>query len=55
VDFNGGVEEENETKKHIIQIVKKEQNEMFGLFPPKDRPEARYIMVTLEIVRIHLR
>ena len=34
-------------------MLKKETNEMFGVFPPKDNNDAKIIMTTFEIVRIH--
>ncbi len=39
----------------VSKIIKKEANEMFGVFPPRDAYDSKYIMVSLEILRVHLR
>ncbi|CDW76455.1 UNKNOWN [Stylonychia lemnae] len=58
IDFNvgGGANTgDNETKERALKLLRKEQNELFGLFPPKDKYEAKYIMLIYEITRIHQR
>lgn len=51
IDFNASETDENKEKS--IKLLRKEQNELFGLFPPKDKLESKYIMLVIEITRIH--
>ena len=47
--------EDNEIKAQAKRIIKRESHELFGLFPPKEDIEAKIIMTTFEITRIHQR
>lgn len=38
-----------------MTLIKKEVNEVFGVFPPREAYDPKYIMVSLEILRVHLR
>eukprot|EP00347_Sterkiella_histriomuscorum_P001642 403371239 len=45
----------DESQDRAKKLLKKEINEMFGLFPAKDNLDSRYIMIIFEITRIHQR
>lgn len=34
-------------------LLKKEKEELFGLFPPKEQYDSKLIMVNFELCRIH--
>jgi hypothetical protein len=48
---SGSSESDAETKAN--RLIKREINELFGLFPPKESTDAKYIMVSFELCRIH--
>ena len=45
----------NDHESKANHMIKREINELFGLFPPKDSLDAKYIMVSFELCRIHQR
>ena len=47
----GGQNRDDEATKSL----KKELNDVFGLFPPQNNFEAKYIMISFELSRIHQR
>ncbi len=46
---------EEDAKSKANYMIKKEMQELFGLFPPKSDIDAKVIMTTFEITRIHQR
>jgi hypothetical protein len=46
---------EDDAKSKANYMIKKEMQELFGLFPPKSDIDAKVIMTTFEITRIHQR
>jgi hypothetical protein len=38
-----------------MKLIIKEKGELFGLFPPKDKHDAKIIILLFEITRIHQR
>lgn len=52
-NINFNVNDSDEIKNKSLKLLRKEQSELFGLFPPKDKLESKYIMLCFEITRIH--
>jgi hypothetical protein len=48
-------QEIEEAAEQLIKLIRKESNELYGLFPPKKALDQRLIMIMFEISRIHQR
>ena len=44
--------QDQETDEKALKLLRKEQSELFGLLPPKENLDAKYIMLCFEICRL---
>ena len=49
------LKEEDDPSDYIKKMLTKETDELFGLFPSRDNIDAKIIMLSLEITRVHQR
>ena len=49
------LKEEDDPSDYIKKLLIKETDELFGLFPSRDNIDAKIIMLSLEITRVHQR
>jgi len=55
VQQNADFGEVKEERDALLLSLKKEKEELFGLFPSTHNLDGKYIMISLELVRIHMR
>lgn len=51
IDF--GVDQNDGSGTDLHKLIKKESTELFGLFPSKENLDGKYMLLSVEIVRIH--